>query len=205
MSPQHFPPDLLDFLRRRIAGADELEVLLLLRSDASRSWTPADLARRFALTEAWAEPMLEDLRDAELLDELDGDAGERRFVYGPDAPEHERVMATLAEIYEERRADIMRILNENAVERIRAAAVRTFGGAFDLRKGESAGKRRNGGHGKPGRGHGKRSGGWNGGPEASGPGTREPASPGDEASAKEQPGTPRGGRHDDGHVDGSGT
>lgn len=151
MSPQDLPFDILDFLQRRIAGIDELEALLLVRSDAARRWTASDIATTLARPESWAAPALESLCAAELLVMRDGDEGdERRFAYQP-APALESVVTSLARLYDEQRADILRVLNDNAVERIRAAAAKTFGGALEgqkkakKRSGRSNGGKKNGG------------------------------------------------------------
>jgi hypothetical protein len=133
VSPQDLPFDVLAFLQERIAGTDELAALLLVRSDASRGWTAAAVAEQLELPKSWAGPALEGLCDAELLVE-DGTDGEQRFWYRPVTPALESVVAVLSGIYEEQRTDVLRILNENAVDRIRAAAARTFVGAFEGKK-----------------------------------------------------------------------
>lgn len=141
MSPQELPFDVLDLLQRHIAGIDELEALLLVRSDAARGWTAASVAKTLDRPEAWAAPALEALCAAELLVPRGGDAEERRFSYHP-SPAHESVVTSLAHLYDEHRADILRVLNDKAVERIRAAAAKTFSGAFDV--GKKKARKRNG-------------------------------------------------------------
>lgn len=138
------------FLQRRIAGVDELEALLLLRSDAARGWTAAAVALALDRPESWAAPALESLCNAELLVSRGGDTEERRFSYQP-APAFESVVTSLAHLYDEQRADILRALNDNAVERIRAAVAKTFSGAFEVDK-EKARKRggKKSGNGKNG-------------------------------------------------------
>mgnify|MGYP000464569623 CR=1 FL=1 len=157
MSSQDLPFDVLDFLQRRIAGIDELEALLLVRSDAARRWTASDIATTLARPETWAAPALESLCTAELLVARDGEEDERRYAYQP-TPALESVVTSLAQLYDERRADVLRVLTDNAVERIRAAAAKTFGGAFEgktqarKRSGKSNGKKKNGGRSNGGDG-----------------------------------------------------
>lgn len=142
MSPQDLPFDVLAFLQERITGTDELEALLLVRSDTSRGWTAAAVAGLLGRPESWAGPALEGLCEAELLVE-DGSDEEQRFWYRPVTPALESVVRVLSGLYDERRADVLRVLNENAVERIRAAAARTFGGVLEGRQksGKEQGKR----------------------------------------------------------------
>ena len=139
------------FLQRRIAGVDELEALLLVRSDAARGWTAAAVASTLDRPESWAVSALESLCAAELLVSRDGDTEERRFSYQP-APAFESVVTSVAHLYDEQRADVLRALNDNAVERIRGAVAKTFSGAFD--GGKKKARKRGGkksGNGKNGR------------------------------------------------------
>lgn len=152
MSSQDLPFDVLIFLQRRIAGIEDLEALLLVRSDSARGWTAAALASALDRPESWAGPALERLCAAELFVSRDGDTKERRFSYQP-APALEAMVNRLVQLYDEQRADILRALNHNAVDRIRAAVAKTFSGAFDGGKKKTrkrdgklrSGKRRSGG------------------------------------------------------------
>ena len=181
MSPQSLPPAILSFLRRRIAGIEELEVVLWMRRTAARGWTAAAIAESLDLPESTIASALEVLFAAKLVERLEGDQGEERFVYHPATPELESAVASLAEIYEEQRADILWALNDNAVGRIRAAAVRTFAGGNGNGNGNGRGRRGDGAH----------------------DGKREQARAGDGSGSREHPpGKPRSGRSD-GHVGGS--
>lgn len=119
------------FLHGRLAGLDELEVLLLVRSDAARGWTATEVAERLGLPASSSDGALEKLCTADLL-VIDGGGGgaERRYAYRPGIPGLDGVVTTLAEIYGERRLEVMRILSDSALERIRSAAARTFADAF---------------------------------------------------------------------------
>ena len=131
MPDRNIPPDVLALLQERLAGLDELEVLLLVRGDASRGWTASDVAKRLGLPASSSDAALERLRAAGLL-AVDGDGGgaELRYAYRPHALELDRVVSALAEIYGERRLEVMQILSNHALGRIRSAAARTFADAF---------------------------------------------------------------------------
>lgn len=140
MPGRDIPSDVLALLQDRLAGLDELEVLMLVRSDAPRRWTAAAVADRLGLPESSSDAALDSLCAAQLL-VADGGAGgaERQYGYGPATPELERAVTSLADVYEERRLEVMRILSDSALERIRSAAARTFADAFVI--GRSKGKK----------------------------------------------------------------
>jgi len=137
VSPQDLPFNILAFLQERIAGTSELAALFLVRSDALRGWSAAAVAEQLELPESWAGPALEGLCDAELL-VADETETEQRFWYRPATPALESVVTVLSEIYDDQRSDVLRILSDKAVERIRAAAAKTFSGAFEGRQGKQS-------------------------------------------------------------------
>ena len=143
---RQIPPDVLGLLQERLAGLDELEVLLLVRGDASREgWTASDVADRLGLPVSSSDAALESLCQAALL-AIDGGGGgaERRYSYRPSTLELDRVVSSLAEIYDERRLEVMRILSNNALGRIRSAAARTFADAFVIGRNGSQNGSQNG-------------------------------------------------------------
>lgn len=118
-------------LQDRLAGLDELEVLLLVRRDTTRAWTASEVADRLGLPSSSSDGALESLCVAALLVAHGGGGGaERRYAYRPEVPGLDAVVTSLVEIYDERRLEVMRILSNNALERIRSAAARTFADAF---------------------------------------------------------------------------
>lgn len=131
MAQRDIPSDVMAFLQERLAGLDELEVLLLVRSDASRGWTASEIADRLGLPASSSDGALEKLCTAELL-VIDGGGGgaELRYAYRPVTPKLDGVVTTLADLYGDRRLEVMRILSDSALERIRSAAARTFADAF---------------------------------------------------------------------------
>lgn len=134
MPDRHIPPDVLALLQERLAGLDELEVLLLVRGDASRGWTASDVAERLGLPVSSSDAALESLCAAALVVVEGGGGGaELRYAYRPSTPELAGVVSSLAEIYDERRLEVMRILSNHALGRIRSAAARTFADAFVIR------------------------------------------------------------------------
>lgn len=145
MPERHIPPDVLALLRERLAGLEELEVLLLVRGDASRGWAASDVADRLGLPGSSGDAALEQLVKAGLL-VIDGGGGgaERRYAYRPGTRELDAVVTSLAEVYGERRLEVMQILSGQALGRIRSAAARTFADAFLIRNGSQKGRKQDG-------------------------------------------------------------
>lgn len=119
------PYEVRALLQRHVDSLEKLEALLLVRSDASERWTAATVATQLGLPESWSEPALESLCAAELL-VARREGTERCFSYQPASTTLAAAVTLLAEIYGDRRALIVRLLNSKAVNRIRRAAVRAF-------------------------------------------------------------------------------
>lgn len=131
MPERDIPDDVLTLLQERLAGLDELEVVLFVRRDASRRWTASTVATELHRPESSTEPALESLLGAELLASDGGGGGaERRYMYRPATPALDAAVTLLAALYDERPLDVMRILSNSALDRIRSAAARTFADAF---------------------------------------------------------------------------
>ena len=129
MTERSIPSDVLTLLHERLAGLDELETLLLVRGDATRGWTVAEVAERLGLPESSSEEILASLCRASLLGAY-GARTDQRYVYHPHEPGLEHTVSSLAEVYIDRRLEVMRILSNSALDRIRSAAARTFADAF---------------------------------------------------------------------------
>jgi hypothetical protein len=136
------PADVLGLLRDCVCGLDELELLLLVRRDAANGWSAPTVAARLGVPEARVEDSLEALCAAALVvadgstDGTDVDVKEakRRFFYRPATPALEATVNALAWICDVRPADVIRALNDHALDRVRSAARRAFLEVFALGK-----------------------------------------------------------------------
>jgi hypothetical protein len=125
VSSDELPLDVQSLLRERLRGLEHLELLLLLRRSAPHAWTASSIAAQASWPERWVADALEDLREAELI-VMDARETERRFTYSPATTALDAAVAILAQIYAERRAEVIQTLNDHAVGRIRSAALRAF-------------------------------------------------------------------------------
>jgi hypothetical protein len=117
--------DVLALLHDRILSLDGLELLLELRSASPGHRSVEELVVRLRLPEASVREVLPILRDAGLLAEHDG-----RWLFQPATEEIAASVVALSEIYDQRPAMVMRVLNRLALRRIRSDAATAFADAF---------------------------------------------------------------------------
>ena len=126
------PHEVQALLHERVHGLEHVELLLHLRRCAPEASTASRLAVQLPWP-AWVEGTLGELCEAGLL--VVHDSGrERLFVYGPATSELDAAVAMLDEAYGERRADVIKALNEHALERLRSEVSRAFTTAFGTKK-----------------------------------------------------------------------
>ena len=94
------PATVTGFLRERIGSVEQLEVLLLLREDGSRSWSVGELSGHLRSAEASVAMRL----DLLTLDRLAvGQDGRYRYADGP----HEYVVEEVSRCFRSRRAAVI--------------------------------------------------------------------------------------------------
>jgi hypothetical protein len=116
---------LREFLRSNVPSYDELGLLLLLRRESARTWSPAEAGDRLALSPDFALVAMQKLRDIGLLKSR-ARRGVVRFRFAPKTDEISGQVNDLAHCYEVDRASVAEIMSQNSVERVRAAAARTL-------------------------------------------------------------------------------
>jgi hypothetical protein len=123
------PEDVQLFLRRRLRSPLELQVLLFMRDGADREWSAEILSPLLGIAESAAGRLLFDLM-ARRLARLARYAPPS-YVYDPHAVEVRRTVDRLAELYADRPADLIAL-----IEVRRADSVQQFADAFRLREEE---------------------------------------------------------------------
>jgi hypothetical protein len=124
---ERIPREVQRFVAERIDSVGLLEVLLLLESDPARTWSVPEVSAALRSERTWAEVQLEYLRVEGLLL---ADGQEPRYRYDPVRPEVEPAVAWLADAFETRRADVIKLIfSQRPSERLRA-----FSEAFRLRR-----------------------------------------------------------------------
>jgi predicted ArsR family transcriptional regulator len=117
-----------DLLGNSIRSIEELEILLLLiRSRGARS--SKELACELALSEAAILTALEDLAQARLVVRCE-ESSPRQFVFELRRGELGPAIEQLADAYEKNRLDIISLLSQRAILRLRSGVHRMFSGSF---------------------------------------------------------------------------
>ena len=133
MAGSGISPALRSFLRERIHSYEQLELLLLVRQMPTQAWSLELIGKRLKVPESVALEAASNLHDSGLL-EMVFDDRNRVYRYKPATPELARLAEELAQAFEEERLAVVRLMNENAVERVRTAAMRMFADSFVLGK-----------------------------------------------------------------------
>lgn len=116
------PPELRDLLSDSIRSIEEIDVLLKLKG-LTTSATAPDLARHLATSEAELSSALEGLVNKRLVVRV-GQGSNAAYCYAPEGAEARKLVDLLADSYEKHRLQILVIVSNNAIARLRQGMVR---------------------------------------------------------------------------------
>lgn len=129
MNPDSLPAEIHEFVKNQLQTHDGAEALLLLCRRRSETWTVDAVASALQLPSARVRDTLLDLGGHGLLEiVVDGDGF--AFRYHPRDPALEQLADQFASIYEDNRIEIIKLMGDYAIERVRNSANRTFWDAF---------------------------------------------------------------------------
>ena len=131
MAGNGIPEEVKVFLANNIDSILELEILLLLRADAQRAWTAADLAKELKIDPAWAEEQLIRFSARGVLWRTD--QSPIQFRYAP-AEALDATIARVAEAYVSHRVSIIGLIFSKPTSNLK-----TFADAFRIRKDKNDG------------------------------------------------------------------
>lgn len=131
MADSPISQELRSFLRERIHSYEQLELLLLARQMPTQAWSLESAAQRLKVPDPVTLEAINELHAGGLL-ELVLTGEKRVYRYKPATPELARLADELAHAFAEERLALVRLMNENAVERVRTAAMRMFADSFVL-------------------------------------------------------------------------
>ena len=118
------------FLADHIDSVLELEVLLLLRAEAGRAWTAADLASQLKIDAAFAAAQLDKFYDRKLLTgEARTDQPGAAYRYAPASAELDATVASVAAAYASHRVSIIGLIFSKPTSNLK-----TFADAFRIRR-----------------------------------------------------------------------
>jgi DNA-binding IclR family transcriptional regulator len=130
MADPEIASDVRRLLDAHVETYAQLEVLIRLASDCDRHWTIDDLAHELAIPVASVREAVDHLLRSGLIERSD-QGGEALFT----CRAHREVLPlleSLAEAYRVNRLAVVNLMNANALERMRTAAMRAFARAFQI-------------------------------------------------------------------------
>lgn len=126
MTEPAIPQQVLQFIAEQIDTVPQLECLLLLHQDDSRSWLADDVAARIYISRETARVILQTLERRRLI-AAEGDPPLYRF--SPSEAASRELVAEVAGTYQRHLVPIATFIHSRA-----SASVREFARAFDLKK-----------------------------------------------------------------------
>ncbi|HEY6455269.1 MAG TPA: hypothetical protein VIY90_08325 [Steroidobacteraceae bacterium] len=131
MDAAEIPSVVAAFLLEYIESYEELEILLLLRLEATEVWSETRISDRLGVSAALTAEAISKLI-AHGLVKLQGERP--RCVFAPRSEAIDEAVTALARSYTSQRLEIVKLMNSNAIKRMRTEALRAFSDAFVLRK-----------------------------------------------------------------------
>jgi hypothetical protein len=128
LSSMEITDELVAFLKRRLTSADQIEIVVLLLSDPSRSWTASEISEELGMAPESAAMRLFLLASQGLI--LFEPSGVPRYRYAGTDEAVDRLLRELASHYATNRAEVLRAIDA----RTEADPIRSFADAFKLKK-----------------------------------------------------------------------
>jgi hypothetical protein len=120
--------ELVTFLKGRLTTADQIEIVLLLLRDPSRSWTASEVSGELGMAPESAAMRLFLLASQGLI--LFEPSGIPRYRYAGADETTDRLLQEMASNYATNRAEVLRAIDA----RTDADPIRSFADAFKLKK-----------------------------------------------------------------------
>ncbi len=117
-----------ELVRERIHSIEELEALILLRSEPSRHWSDRAVSDALKISPALTRSALYALVQKGLCSSLSAQEGPTKFA--PQTLALERKVAELAAAYGAHRIEVLVFISQSAISRVRNGALRIFAQAF---------------------------------------------------------------------------
>ncbi len=116
-----------------IDSYEQLEILLLLRLEATEAWSELRIGERLGLSATLTSDAVTALI-AHGLVRRQGDGP--RCAFAPSSEALDEAVTALARSYTSQRLEIVRLMSANAIKRMRTDTLRAFADAFVLRRDE---------------------------------------------------------------------
>lgn len=122
------PPKVIELVVARVRSIEALEVLVLLERARPRAFTDVELAQQLNLAREAVSGAVDELVASGLSEKHASGVH-----YAPRDAELERLVAELVSCYAKQRVELLVLISNQALSRVRRGALRTFSEAFRLR------------------------------------------------------------------------
>ncbi|WP_374077405.1 hypothetical protein [Bdellovibrio bacteriovorus] len=119
------PFEVREFIKKYISSVSLLELLLLLKQNPSRSWTPEELSGEMRTNNSYAALQLGELANVKLVIPADR-PNSFRFTENPDDI---RIISELELLYSHRRSSLINSIYAQPLD-----SIRDFANAFKIKK-----------------------------------------------------------------------
>jgi hypothetical protein len=126
------PEPLRVFSRDHVSSFEQLRALLCLARGEGRAWSPKDAALATGLPVELVKGALEELAQAGPLVVASPGSDGTTYAFAPGSATARALVAELARVYDEEPLALIRMMNDNALERVRSTAARRLAEAFRL-------------------------------------------------------------------------
>jgi hypothetical protein len=126
VTAQELPAEVVQFILSDINSVDQLEVLLLLREQPNKDWSPAEVSRALYTQPESAASRLADLRARGLVARTEG--REPLYRYQPVNARLRSLVDRLAQAYRQRRVSVISLIYSKPLDQVQA-----FADAFRIR------------------------------------------------------------------------
>lgn len=123
------PADVQQFLSEHVRSIAQLELLLLLQGQPTKSWTVEEAAKELYTAASMTQPLLDYLVAAGLIAASGNPA--HSYQYAPTSQDRARLVENLARLYRERRVTVI-----NTIYSAPTKNLQNFADAFRIRKKE---------------------------------------------------------------------
>jgi hypothetical protein len=119
MPAEEISPELRAFVAELIHSVAQLELLLLLRGDATKSWSAADLGRALYISVEMAAALLRQLHEQNLVF---CDQAQHTYRYAPTSELLSDRVEQLARLYETHRVSLITLIYSKPTDRLQQFA-----------------------------------------------------------------------------------
>lgn len=119
MHPNEITRELRAFVAERIHSVAQLELLLLMRSDAGKQWTAAEAGRALYIPPEMAAGLLSEMHGQSLVARNDSTSN---YCYGTPTDAIDQHVREIAELYATRRVSVIALVYSTPVDKLQRFA-----------------------------------------------------------------------------------